>query len=243
MLQITNTPNYAGVTVAGDYQDLDELYDALHEIVGDEDELPQYESARIRVLGVCYDIRHSLMGSRGATTVPNGFDRERARYMPMIAPDTNVYLTCEVMWPELLFVSFSLNDFIQLYEKRTHTHPWDSTIAAVRKFQGAVARCLQATLSESKFSHIKKYIRRHHSYGYGMYGHYLTQYLDQLNIKFLHMKPEKRLANISIMAKRLGEMDHNYIAAKEAIHNAAREMNVPVSEIKFSEEYPEDIEW
>ena len=127
MLQITNTPNYAGVTVAGGYQDLDELYEALHEIVGDEDELPQYESTRIRVLGVCYDIRHSLMGNRGAITVPNGFDRERARYMPMIAPDTNVYLTLEVIWPELLFVSFSLNDFIQLYEKRTNTHPWDPT--------------------------------------------------------------------------------------------------------------------
>lgn len=48
MLQITNTPNYAGVTVAGDYLNLDELYEVLHGIVGEEDELPQYESARIR---------------------------------------------------------------------------------------------------------------------------------------------------------------------------------------------------
>ena len=75
MLQITNTPHYAGVTVAGDYQNLDELYEALHLIVGEEDELPAYDSVRLRVLGVCYDIRHSLMGGRGAIVVPKGFDR------------------------------------------------------------------------------------------------------------------------------------------------------------------------
>lgn len=243
MLQINNTPHYAGVTVAGDYQDFDELYEALHDIVGEEDEFPAYDAPRLRVLGVCYDIRHSLMGDRGAITVPNGFDRERARYMPIIAPENNVYLTFEVMWPELLFVSFSLNDFTQLYEKRTNTHPWDPTITAVRKFQGAVARCLQETLSEAKFGHFKKYIRPHKYGGYGLYSGYATQYVDHLNIKFLKMKPEKRLANISIMAKRLGELDHNYMEARIAIQNAAHEMNAHVSEIRFKEEYPEDFEW
>ncbi len=243
MLQITNTPNYAGVTIAGDYQDFDELYEALHLIIGEEGELPAYDSVRLRVLGVCYDIRHSMMGDRGAIAVPNGFDREKARYMPIIAPETNVYLTFEVMWPELLFVSFSLNDFIELYEKRSNTHPWDPTIVAVRKLQGAVARCLQETLTESKYGHLKKYIRPYMNYSYGLYRDYATQYLDHLNIKFLKMKPEKRLANISIMAKRLGELDRNYLDAKIDIANAARSLNVPESEIRFNEEYPEDFDW
>lgn len=243
MLQMNNTPNYAGVIVAGDYQDFDELYESLHLIVGQDDEIPGYDSVRIRVLGVCYDIRHSMMGDRGAIPVKNGIDRDRARYMPIIGPETNIYLTFEVMWPELLFVSFSLNDFIELYEKRTNTHPWDPTIAAVRKFQATVARCLQETLSESKFGHIKKYIRPYRNYSYGLYHDYATQYVDQLNIKFLNMKPEKRLANISIMAKRLGELDHNYMAVRKAVHDAARDWNVPVSEIRLQEDYPEDVEW
>lgn len=92
--------HYAGVSVGRDYQDLEELNDALHLIVGEEGELPAYNSVRIRVLGVCYYIRHSMMGNRGAIAVPNGFDREQARYMPIIAPETNVYLTFEVLWPE-----------------------------------------------------------------------------------------------------------------------------------------------
>lgn len=243
MLQIGNTPHYAGVTVSGDYQDLDELYEALHAVVGDEGEYGDYEAVRLRVLGVCYDIRHSLMGGRGAKAVPNGIDRERARHMPIIAPETNIYLTFEVLWPEMLFVSFALNDFIQLYEKNTNAHSWDPAIAAVRKFQGAIARCLQETLSEAKFGNIKKYMRPHPYYGYKSYSGYATQYVDRLNIKFLRMTPEKRLANISIMAKRLGELDRFYFADREAIYEAAREMGVPVSDVRFNEEYPEDFEW
>ncbi|WP_208599441.1 DUF6904 family protein [Planococcus plakortidis] len=57
------------------------------------------------------------------------------------------------------------------------------------------------------------------------------------------MKPEKRLANINIMAKRLGELDYNYIGAKEAVQNAARELNAHESKIRFKEKYPEDFEW
>ncbi|MBD8016143.1 MULTISPECIES: DUF6904 family protein [Planococcus] len=45
MLQITYTPQFAG-----DYLDLDELSEALHAIVGDEDELLDYETVRLRVL-------------------------------------------------------------------------------------------------------------------------------------------------------------------------------------------------
>ena len=50
MLQITNTPQYAGVTVVGDYQGLDELYEALHAVVGKEGEYPGYDMVRLRVL-------------------------------------------------------------------------------------------------------------------------------------------------------------------------------------------------
>nr|WP_179123923.1 hypothetical protein [Paraliobacillus ryukyuensis] len=40
MLQIKPTPNYAGVTITGDFEDFDQLYESLHMIVGTEDEHP-----------------------------------------------------------------------------------------------------------------------------------------------------------------------------------------------------------
>lgn len=57
------------------------------------------------------------------------------------------------------------------------------------------------------------------------------------------MKPEKRLASISIMSKRFGELDHNYFEARTSIMDAVRVLNVHESEIRFNEEYPKDFEW
>ncbi|WP_407081839.1 DUF6904 family protein, partial [Psychrobacillus antarcticus] len=62
MISMQNTPNRLGVTTTGDFQDFEELYEALHTIVGEEMEYIHYDAVRIRVLGVCYDIRHALMG-------------------------------------------------------------------------------------------------------------------------------------------------------------------------------------
>ena len=64
MIRIQNTPNLLGVTTMGDINDLDELYEALHTIVGEELEYPDYEMVRLRVLGVCYDIRHAMDDGR-----------------------------------------------------------------------------------------------------------------------------------------------------------------------------------
>jgi hypothetical protein len=75
MIFLKNTPKHTGVTIYGDYMDFENLYDALHEIVGDENEFPRFHSARIRVLGVCYDLRHALMGDREIEFVDNGIDK------------------------------------------------------------------------------------------------------------------------------------------------------------------------
>lgn len=59
MIYVTNTSNNAGVAIYGDCLDFDALYEALHIVVGDEDEYVRYKAARIRILGVCYDLRHA----------------------------------------------------------------------------------------------------------------------------------------------------------------------------------------
>ncbi|WP_407081838.1 DUF6904 family protein, partial [Psychrobacillus antarcticus] len=91
------------------------------------------------------------------------------------------------------------------------THAWDATIATVRKFQAAVASCLQETLSPNKFAQIKKYITPHNIWEKNKYEGYATQYLDMLNIKFIQMDLPKREKNLSIFAKRLGEIDQLYL--------------------------------
>lgn len=240
MLQMKSSKNHAGVTISGDTFDLEELYDALHTVVGDEGEHPEYDGVRMRVLGVCYDLRHAMMGNRQAVNVPNGLDRDRMRHLGFVGSDHNVYYQFEVLWPELLFVSLSLTEYLVMYERGKSVHSWDPEAAAVRKFQAGVAKCLQETLTEKKFATVKKYFATSQ---YIEHADYTTQYIDKLNFEFLKMDKEKRLNNISIMAKRIAERDHHYVKAQVEVREAAAYHGVSKYEIRFGKEYPDDIDW
>lgn len=76
MIAIESTANHAGVTIKGDFFDLYALYDALHEVVGDDYEYPYFYDVRLRVLALCYDLRHAFMGDREVAFVDNGLDEE-----------------------------------------------------------------------------------------------------------------------------------------------------------------------
>ena len=79
MITAKNTPNNLGVAIYGDYMDFENLSEALHDVIGDEDENDGYYSSRIRILGVCYDIRHAIMGDREYEFVDNGLDDDKRR--------------------------------------------------------------------------------------------------------------------------------------------------------------------
>ncbi|QSO48388.1 hypothetical protein JZ786_05215 [Alicyclobacillus mengziensis] len=144
MLTIRNTANLAGIEISGDHQDLDTLYMALLMIIGDEGDFPTYEGARIRTLGVMYDVRHAFQADREFEFVDNGMDEDTMKLLDMITPQKNLYYKCQVYYPEALFVTMATNDFIRLYAKKqakSATYPlmdkknlWDSHIATADCF-------------------------------------------------------------------------------------------------------------
>lgn len=250
MIYVENSPNYTGVAIYGDYLDFEKLYDAFHEVVGEEGEFPSFASARIRVLGVCYDLRHALMGHREIEFVDNGLDEGKKKYLGILAPEKNVYLKIYVYWPELLFVQMVLNDFIQLYgrkrAKKTYVYImdkkniWDDNIAMVRLFQGAVANCIKETVPSTSFTRTMNLMHKEYTW----FNNYITQYLDLLNIRFIEMDREKRIKSIPTMAKRLAEYGTEYKKVKDDIELAAKHYNTTVENIQLKNiEYPEEIEW
>ncbi|SIT04140.1 DUF6904 family protein [Alicyclobacillus vulcanalis] len=164
MLTIKNTPKLAGISISGDYPDLDTLYRSLLAIIGDEGEYGDYEGARLRVLGLMYDIRHAFQGDREIEFVPNGMDEDRMKFLGLIAPEKNLYYACQIYYPEALFVTIALNDFIRLYaKKQARTAPiplldkrvqWDAHIATARLFQSLVMSCLREVVTEASFKRI-----------------------------------------------------------------------------------------
>jgi hypothetical protein len=249
MINVKNTPNNTGVAVYGDHRDFEGLYEALHDIVGDEDEFLNYEVVRIRVLAVCYDLRHAMMGDREFEFFDNGMDEIKMRKLSVITPDKNVYLKINVLWPELLFVMMALNDFILLYAKKKargsyksvldRCNIWDASIAQVRMFQAMVAKCIVETVTQASFTRMMNLMNR----DYIWMDNYITQYIDILNCRFLGYSPEKRLKSIPTMAKRLAEQGNEYMEVMGEVIAAAQQYNCPMENIRFSEDYPEEIEW
>ncbi|HBG00470.1 MAG TPA: hypothetical protein DDW87_02690, partial [Firmicutes bacterium] len=73
--------------------------------------------------------------------------------------------------------------------------------------------------------------------------HYITQYVDVLNERFLALDAEKRVKNISIMVKRLVEQDDEYQQYRAAITKAARTHDCPTHDIDLDIDYPDEIDW
>ncbi len=249
MIYVKNTPNNTGVAIYGDYMDFDTLYNALHTLTGDEGEFISFEGARLRVLGVCYDIRHALMGDREIEYVDNGMDQDMMKRFATISSGKNIYLSINVLWPEMLFVMMVLNDFVRLYAKKQSKNSynmmmdrrvvWDPEIAHVKVFQAAVAKCIKEIISDSSYSRIMKLMTKE----YEWFDDYATQYVDLLNCSFLEMDSEKRLKNITIMAKRLAEFGREYQEVKSEVIEAAKKNSCSINNIRLNVEYPEDIEW
>ena len=249
MIVVRNSPNNTGVVIIGDQLDYERLYEALHEMVGDEDEHIAFQSARLRVLGICYDLRHALMGDREIEFVPNGMDKDTMKRMSVMAPDKNVYLRTHALWPEILFVTMALNDFARLYAAKKSSKKydmflskeliWDHSLAMIRGFQAAIAQCIKDTVSPSTYSRVKNLMMK----DYAWFDGYTWQYLDILNCRFIEMDKDKRLKNIPIMAKRLAERGDEYLRLRTEVIAAAERYNTSSEGIAVSVDYPDVIEW
>jgi hypothetical protein len=254
MLTIKSTKNYAGVTVSGDINDLSRLVDAFHEITVDEySKHTAYINISIRVLGLCYDVRHAMQGDREVELFENGIDEYIMKYHSLIAPRHNVYYSCNCLYPEMFVIMLALNQLVKLrvkelakskygYNTLHHNAVWDDTIAVVRNFQAEFTRCVRALFSESKFSRWLKLMNDDSINIQDIAG----QYVDVCNIKYLNMSKEQRLKNLSKIAKRIAEFnsDEEHQKIKRVVSKAARQYGCDESSINLkSIEYPEEIAW
>ncbi len=251
MIYAENTPNNMGVSICGDFLDFENLYDALHLVIGEEEELVEYDSAHIRVLGFCYDIRHAFMGNRDYEFVENGLDEEKKRRMEVLGPDKNIYLKVRVLWPETLFVMIALNNFLELYARKkskagygsdifvdTKTI-WDPAMAQVRMLQAALAECLQKTISKASYARLLNTMNGRYVSSYK----YISQYIDLLNHRFINMNPDKRIKSISVFAKRISQRDGEYEDLEDSLLQEAKIQNCHVDDLRLDLDFPEDLEW
>lgn len=116
---------------------------------------------------------------------------------------------------------------------------WDHNLVQVRLLQAETAKCLREIVGEKNFSRMINMMIK----DYTWLENYATQYLDVLNVRFLGMDREKRLKNLSIMAKRLTERGDEYKSIKRTVTEAASEHKCHPDDIRLKLEYPEHIDW
>lgn len=86
MIKLRHTPQMTGVRMTGDIDDFERLYDALHRIVGTEEDASTsglYDS-RMHVLSLCYDLRHARMGHCSAEFQEHGLDAEQMKFLSIV---------------------------------------------------------------------------------------------------------------------------------------------------------------
>ncbi len=256
MIIIKNTENLAGVYISGDFNDLDKLVDAFYAITIDDfsEKNKKHVEISTRVLGLCYDIRHAFQGDREVELVANGMDQDKMKFHSIIAPENNVYYKCNCLYPEMFFVMLALNELVELrirelvksragYNDALDKNViWDDVIATIRSFQGAFVKCVKEVLTEAAF---KRWLTLMNGDSINIWG-IAGQYVDLQNIRFINMSKEKRLKNITIIAKRIAEFrtDNEHSNIKEVVVEGAREDGCAEGRIRLEGiEYPDEIVW
>lgn len=240
MITMKNTPQFAGVTFSGTTQDMEELYDALHHIVGYQELDKGLEPLRLSILGFCYELRHARMGNRSISSEEHGLDPEILKWHSMILPAKNVIVEFNVLWPYLIQVVYALNEFIDRYLKqhKKKISDWDLHVASVRLFQSKVLQLAETILSERAFSNFKKMIQQTPYQPF----RYYPQFIDYLCHEWEKLSREMRAKKLQIFGKRLFEYSTEYEKFVKDIDGFAAENDILPSEVNFVED-DEPIEW
>ena len=114
MLKVELTENYAGVTIYGDYNDLDFLYDSISYLIhGDPSSDGEYIMQN-HLYGFLYDVRHAYQGDREAILVDNYLQDYKRKWLEIRKKDVtehNVYFCFNYLLPDIFLsvISFFLN--------------------------------------------------------------------------------------------------------------------------------------
>ena len=119
---------------------------------------------------------------------------------------------------------------------------WDETIAIIRLFQARFQKSVSELMTENVFSRWLKLMNDNYIY----IEQIALQYVDILNIDYLKMNRDKRLKNLSRIARRIAhfQYDDEHREIKDVVVRAAREYNCSEAEIRLAgSEYPQEIIW
>ena len=104
MLKVELTENYAGVTIYGDYNDLDFLYDSINYLIHGDPTSDREYTMQNHLYGFLYDVRHAYQGQREAILIDNNLNdntREWFKFKKKDITDKNICFCFNYLLPDL----------------------------------------------------------------------------------------------------------------------------------------------
>lgn len=253
------TEHLTGITIEGTFNDFYETVESIHRVTGLEKEYgdPLW-SAKNRLLGVCYDMRHAYMGDRNVALADNGVNEEMMKWHSIIMPKQEVRFSFNILFPEAVFVALTSDIVIEYsgidYGKKAKKRAEDSDFlcaydyaeyikdtASIKMLAAAIFYSLAEVISDEELEKVIKL----NNYPYGMTWHnYVGQYVDKCNIEYLKSSIEKRKDKLKNIEKRFVQFPEAYHNMKRDLEYSARKYGCSIHELHDPKlEYPEEVEW
>ncbi|MEA4895622.1 MAG: hypothetical protein VB064_10220 [Oscillospiraceae bacterium] len=241
MLKIKNTANNTGISVSGCLEDMNELHDAISNVIGDDGEYFFEASSRQRLLDICREIRHATQEKREALN-----DEDFSPY------------AFRVLWPEAAFTAAVLDNFILLssakkfYAERLPEElsksiqtVSSSHVALIHYFQELIwnelDRVVGAWQVKAIFGDYNE-LRKIH-FKFPQFDGYCTQWLDLLNLKYLCSDPGRRRSHLAPILTKLFCIDEDYLSLKNDIDVFARQKGIRLTGVRLDENRIKKCEW
>lgn len=242
MLKVELTENYAGVTIYGDYNDLDFLYESICYLIdGDPSSDGEY-TMQNHLYGFLYDVRHAYQGDREAILVDNYLQDFKRKWLEIRKKDVtehNVYFCFNYLLPDIFLDMVLIKYFIRKVDKKDND-VYNPYINMVNYFYSLVLHSLENILTEIKFNKIKKGLLE----SVVTDSIFIPQWFEIISIDYSKMTKKQREKDfMHIMDAIYNYSDYeDYLKMKIDIEKLCKEKNCSLDDLHY-EDYPEEIEW
>ena len=242
MLKVELTKNYAGVTIYGDYNDLDFLYDSISYLIhGDPSSDGEYIMQN-HLYGFLYDVRHAYQGDREAILVDNYLQDYKRKWLEIRKKDAtehNVYFCFNYLLPDIFLDMVLIKHFIRKVDKKVND-VYNPYINMVNYFYSLVLHSIENILTEIKFNKIKKGLLE----SVVTDSIFIPQWFEIISIDYSKMtkkQREKEFMHIMDAIYNYGDYE-DYLKMKIYMEKLCKEKNCSLDDLHY-EDYPEEIEW
>ena len=242
MLKVKLTKNYAGVTISGDYNDLDHLYDSIYYLIhGEPISIGEY-TMQNHLYGFLYDVRHAYQGDREVELIDNNLDKYKREYFNLKeneVTDKNVCFSFNYLLPDLLLDMVLIKYFINKVCKKENDI-YNPHINMVNYFYSIVLYSLLEMLTKIKFNKVKKGLLE----SVVSDRIFFPQWFELITVDYAKMTKEKRQKEFMHIADAIYDYGHykDYCDMKLDIQKLCEEKNCTLDDIQY-DNFPEKIEW